>query len=145
MIKYNSEDLKNHDGVAGVIKNSEGKILMLDHVKFDFWTIPVGKVKEDETVIEGLEVEMFEEIGINILECKEVVTGSKVYDRDGSKVEVVFHIYEIEAYEGEVSNKEAHKHRDLKWMSIDEIKALHSVSDSTKLYLDYIDSKNNRG
>lgn len=138
MIKYNSEDLKNHDGVAGVIKNKEGKILMLDHVKFNFWTIPVGKVKEDETVIEGLEVEMFEEIGITIKECREVVTGSNTYERNGSMVEVVFHIFEIEEYEGEVLNKEVDKHRDLKWMTVDEIKGLENISDSTRLYLDYL-------
>jgi hypothetical protein len=53
-INYNKEDILDHHGIAAVIKNAEGEILMQEHVKYGFWTIPVGKVKEDQDVIEGL-------------------------------------------------------------------------------------------
>lgn len=137
-IKYNQEDCTNHHGVAAVIRNKEGKILMMDHVKFNFWTIPVGKVKPEETVVEGLCVELKEEINILPLNYKEVDVNSTVYNRNGKEVTVIQHIFEIEEYEGGLCNNEPDKHRSIKWMSEEEIMNCDNLSDATKNYLKII-------
>ena len=41
-VNYNMEDIVSHHGVAAVVKDRRGKILMQEHVKYGFWTIPVG-------------------------------------------------------------------------------------------------------
>ena len=45
-IKYNDEDIVSHHAVVAMIKDDSGKILMQKHVKYGFWTVPVGKVKK---------------------------------------------------------------------------------------------------
>ena len=53
-INYTNEDLLDHHAVSAVIKNSKGEILMQEHVKFGFFTIPIGKAKPRQTPIEGI-------------------------------------------------------------------------------------------
>lgn len=138
-INYNAEDLQSHHGIAAVIKNEKGELLMQDHVKFNFWTIPVGKVKPNETVEEGLAVEMSEELGINIKQFNELGEFTKTYLREGRDVTVIQHIFEIISYDGEVVNNEPEKHRSIRWMSIDEIKNCKALSDAVKNYLRIIE------
>lgn len=69
-VKYNEEDVCDHQGVAGVIKNSKGEILMQEHIKYGFWTIPVGKAKLGQSVEEGLKQEILEECNIEIKKIK---------------------------------------------------------------------------
>lgn len=138
MVNYNYEDLKDHFAVAGVIKNEKGEILMMDHVKFDFWTLPVGKVKDNETVEEGLMNELFEELGIKVIEYKVLNSFDKVYLRRGNIVKVICYIMDILVYENEIYNKEPEKHRSLKWMSVEEISDLERISDPTREYLKLI-------
>ena len=54
-IPYTHEDIVNHHAVAAVIKNTEGKILMQEHVKYGFWTLPVGKVKDGQGINDVIE------------------------------------------------------------------------------------------
>ncbi len=136
MIKYNSEDLVNHHGVSAVIKNNKGDILMQNHVKYGFWTIPVGKVKKNQTVIDGLKEEVFEECNINILNHKELNFTELKYIRDGNKVTVLNHIYEVLEYIGEVKNNEPHKHSEQIFLSIEEIVKKPYLSDATILFLE---------
>ena len=44
-INYSEEDLRDHDAIGAVVKDSKGRILVQDHVTYGFWTIPVGKAK----------------------------------------------------------------------------------------------------
>ena len=61
--KFNSEDLKDHIGLGAIFLSSDKKkILLLDHVKFNFFTIPIGKVKPEETIDDALKIEMWESI-----------------------------------------------------------------------------------
>ena len=130
-INYNEEDLQNHHAVAAVIKNKNGDTLMMDHVKFNFWTIPVGKVKPNETVEEALFVEMKEELNIVPTKFEEIYSFEKSYEREGKMVEVIQHIFLVEEFEGEPINNEPEKHREIKWMNFDEILACESLSDAT--------------
>ena len=57
---YNKEDLSDYYGVSAVIKNDKEEILMQEHSKFGFWTIPIGKVNLNKNLVEGLKKEIFE-------------------------------------------------------------------------------------
>lgn len=140
-IKYNNEDLTDHPGVSAVIKNSKGQILMQEHVKFGFWTIPVGKVKINQNIIEGLKEEVFEETNLIVNKCKELKFKVYEYLRNGKKVKVFAHLFEITDYSGKLENKEPNKHKNQKFMDIAEIINLPYISDTTLLYLETLGIK----
>jgi ADP-ribose pyrophosphatase YjhB (NUDIX family) len=134
-IKYNSEDLKDHHGVAAVIKDKNESILMQEHVKYGFWTIPVGKVVDNQRIIDGLKQELDEECNITVINCKELIVKDYTYNRNGIDVTVHSHLFEIIEYSGEVKNNEPQKHKQQIFLSIDEIMRLPYLSDLTILYL----------
>jgi len=134
-VKYNSEDILNHHGIAAVIKNEKGEILMQEHVKYGFWTIPVGKVKIGQSVKEGLKQEILEECNIFIEKSKQLKTKKYIYNRNGNEVEVLQHLFEIIKYRGKIKNNEPNKHKQQKFLSLNKIKNLSYLSDCTILYL----------
>jgi 8-oxo-dGTP pyrophosphatase MutT (NUDIX family) len=134
-IKYTSEDLKDHYGIAAIITDRQGRILMQDHVKYGFWTIPVGKVDLDKDIVEGLKQEVFEETNLVVENCKEIGTKLFIYSRNGREVKVHTHMFEITSYSGELENKEPHKHKQQLFMSIEEISKLPFISDITLWFL----------
>jgi len=140
-VKYNSEDIISHHGVAAIIKNSKGEILMQEHVKYGFWTIPVGKVKLGQNVEEGLKEELLEECNILITEFNELIVRNYSYNRDGNNVHVISHLFDIRSYNGEIKNNEPQKHKQQKFVSISEIKKLPYLSDLTLLYLELLGFK----
>lgn len=143
-INYNEEDLIDHFGVSGVIKNSNCEILMQKHVKYGFWTIPVGKVDLDKDVVDGLKKEIFEECNIRVIKCKELLKKNFCYIRNGKKVNVYTYLFEITKYSGEIKNNEPEKHSIQKFFSVNEILKLPFLSDTTLLYLEILGYKRDR-
>jgi ADP-ribose pyrophosphatase YjhB (NUDIX family) len=139
-IQYNEEDLRPHHGVSAVIRKGN-KILMMDHVKFNFWTIPVGKVEQGQSVEDGLKKEIKEELNITPTRYKEIGQFVRFYPRKGKKVKVEAHIFLIENWKGTIRNNEPQKHRSIKYMTIPEIKKLKKISDATKEMLKIIERK----
>jgi ADP-ribose pyrophosphatase YjhB (NUDIX family) len=137
-IKYNKEDIVSHHGVAAIIKNHSGEILMQEHVKYEFWTIPVGKVKDGQDVIEGLKQEILEECNLLVEEYRELVVKDHFYERNGNNVKVISHLFEILKYQGDVKNLEPAKHKQQIFMSLEKIKRMPYLSDLTLLYLNQI-------
>jgi len=140
-INYNEEDIADHHGVAAVIKNEDGEILMQEHVKYGFWTIPVGKVKNGQDVVDGLKQEVLEECNIQIIECKEISVKELSYERECKNVLVISHLYEVLEYSGDVKNMEPGKHRQQLFLQIEKIKKLQYLSDMTLLYLEQLGFK----
>ena len=137
-ISYTPGDLvPEHDAIAGVVIKDK-KMLMLDHVKYNFWTIPIGKVDPGQTTEEGLKMELKEEVNITPLKYKQI--GSFVYHdvRQGKKIVITTYIYLIIKWKGVVKNMEPKKHRSIKWMTMKEVKATKKLSDSTKQTLKVI-------
>ena len=132
---YNNEDLLDHHAVAAVIKDNEDKILIQEHTKYGFWTLPSGKVKEGQGIIEGLKQEIFEECNLIIKECKKVFAREHEYERRNKKLNVNEHIFEVTNYSGILENKEPLKHTQQKFFSIKEIINLPHVSNLIILYL----------
>lgn len=116
--------------IAAIIKNDEGKVLIQDHVKTAAYTLPSGKWERDkgETIEDTLKRELFEELGINVNEfhCVYECKFSDIEYPAGSGNLTSFHAfyYIIDDYSNDVINKEPNKHRDLLWLSSDEIKKL---------------------
>jgi ADP-ribose pyrophosphatase YjhB (NUDIX family) len=131
-IQYTPGDLvSKHDAISAIIMK-DNKILMLDHVKYDLWTIPIGKVDEGKSVEDGLKQEMKEELNIIPVKFKKITIFSKSYMREGHKVTITNHMFEISDWRGSLRNNEPKKHRSIKFMSLDEIRKLKKISDSTK-------------
>jgi ADP-ribose pyrophosphatase YjhB (NUDIX family) len=142
-INYNSEDIVNHHGVGAIIKNSKGEILIQEHVKYGFWTIPVGKVKNGQYVEDGLKQEILEECNISINNFKELVVRNYNYNRNENEILVISHLFEILTYKGEIKNNEPEKHKQQIFLPISEIKKLPYLSDLTLLYLELLGFKRN--
>lgn len=132
-IKYNEGDLRPiHDAIGAIIEKN-GKYLMMDHVKFNFWTIPIGKVEPQQTVVQGLRQELKEEINIIPVKYIEVGKFTKKYKRDKILVTVISHVFKVDSWRGTIRNNEPKKHRSIKWMSKEEIiklKKAKKVSDN---------------
>ena len=107
------------------------EILMLDHVKYNFWTIPIGKVEPNQTIEQGLKQEMIEELNITPTRIKKIHQFKRSYRRRGDKITVHAHMFLITRWSGSLRNNEPKKHRTIKWMSIKEIKQ-QRISDNTK-------------
>lgn len=141
MVTYTKEDLLDHHAVARVIKDKLGRVLMQEHVKFGFWTIPIGKASNNQTPVEGVTMEIFEECNLKIKELKEIAHKEMVYERDGRNVKVSTHIFEVLDYSGKLENKEPHKHKQQKFVSVEEIKDIPYLSDSTVMFLETLGIK----
>lgn len=122
--------MRTYRVIAGVIKNEEDKLLMLDHIKTGLWTIPVGKVESGETLYQGLVREMKEEVNIDVVHCHEVAQ----YQFNFMQGITDTYIYNITSYIGEIINMEPMKHLNLKWMTISEIERI-DVTDATQIAL----------
>ena len=135
VINYTNEDLLDHHAVSAVIKDADGNILMQDHVKFGFWTIPIGKAKTGQDPVDGIKEEILEECGLIVEGLREIAFKEVEYERDEKRVKVMTHVYEILDYSGELENGEPEKHREQKFISLEDIKKIPYLSDSTIFFL----------
>lgn len=134
------EDIADHNGVAAVIHHpsNPNKILMLNHVKYSFWTIPVGKCSFEENVCDGVCKEVFEETNISILKMNKLGSFIKVYERGPSvKTKIESFLFDVVEFSGLENNMEPEKHSDMKWIDISDLKMIspYNLSDITRFYL----------
>jgi 8-oxo-dGTP pyrophosphatase MutT (NUDIX family) len=141
MTKYTPEDIVNHEGIGVILKNDMNEILIQKHVKYGFWTIPVGKVKKGQTIIEGFKEEMCEELGIVPTHYEQVTDRKYNYMRLKQRITVHCYLFEVKQYTGTLINKEPHKHKTQEFMNLETIKKLPFLSDLTLLYLETIGCK----
>ena len=137
----NAEDIADHNGVGAVIhnRNYPHLILIFFHKKYQFWTIPVGKVSLGEDIANGIATEVKEETGINILTVRKLGMFAKTYDRGQNiKTYIESYLYDVSDYcGGEPVNMEPHKHPIMVWKSIEELEAYkpEELSDLTRFYI----------
>ena len=134
-VNYNKEDLLGHHAVAAVIKDRAGGVLMQKHLKYGFWTIPVGKVKKGQNVEEGLKEEIKEECNLSVKKSRQIKFRRYNYIRDGKRVIVLAHLFEVLSYTGTMRNREPQKHGEQRFLPLARIKRLPYISDMTLLYL----------
>ena len=106
MDKFNAEDMKDHRTVALALMVND-KYLFSINLKHRMITFPVGKVRDDETLKQGLRREISEELGVDLKAyCREsfyglpcyfeptlVHTYMKQYDFTGKTVNVETNIF----------------------------------------------------
>ena len=71
--KYTKGDLSDYDAIAAIIKDEDNRILIQKHNKYGFWTVPVGKVEQGESIDFALKKEIKEECNVDILDYKLLV------------------------------------------------------------------------
>ena len=131
-------------GVSAVISDNDGRVLNMWHIKHEKWALPVGKVDEGETPEEALIREMKEELGIDIIEFREIVRKTVVYTGDGNKpdetVELILCM--VDEYAGIPDNMEPTKHRRLEWNTFDDFRRgvwnSKPMTDTLKMYIDWV-------
>lgn len=136
--KLNAADLKDHISVGVMILNNYDQVLILDHVKLNMLTIPVGKGEPGETAFEAICKECWEETGLIINSAIEVLQFDTWQIKNGIKVNEYNHIFICVDYKGKLENKEPQKHRDLFWMDLDEFYDLDTISFMTNTLNDAI-------
>lgn len=135
---YTKADCIDHDCV-GIFIYENNKILMLYHNKLRMWAIPVGKVKPGQNINDALIEESKEELGIDVIAYDEIITTYRPYIINGINVRVDYHIFKINKYSGEIKNMEPNKHRELKFMSPEDIKKIEPRSTASKLIIRYLE------
>ena len=106
MNKFNAEDMKDHRTVALALMVND-KYLFSINLKHRMITFPIGKVRDDETLEQGLRREIVEELGVDYKAyCRDsfhglplytdptlVHTYTKQYDFTGKPVNVETNIF----------------------------------------------------
>lgn len=142
----NDEDLADHSGVGIVLGSLDRKILVFFHKKYNFWTIPIGKIPHlrfSEKVVSlkklwlGAKRELREELGINV-ELYKIGSFLKTYHRGaGVFTTIDMHLFKSVSsnYDTKPINKEPEKHICMSWMTEEELKKSgERISDATKFY-----------
>lgn len=128
--------------VAAMIHHPDHKYMYLlqDHVKFDLWTLPSGKVDIGEDPAEAMIREMKEELDIDVLTFDILVQKHIEYPlKNGEIVKTDGYLFDICRYSGTPRNMEPHKHREIKWFSLHELRQTNDITVITHWLLDYID------
>lgn len=141
----NEEDLKPHDSVGVCILDSKNeKVLVLDHIKFDMITVPVGKVKDGQDIFEALKQEVFEETGIVIKKAKEIAVFDTYVIRNDIKIDIHNHLFIAMSNWVDLTNmenKEPKKHRSMFWVNLDELQELETRSFMTIVFQGMLEEK----
>ena len=114
-------------GSAGIVENSEGKILMALRGTYpaNIWVLPGGGVDFGEKASEAFAREIKEETGVTI-EDPEFVTMFELVKPDKGLHRVIF-FHRAKTNDTELrANDDA---AELKWMTVDEIKATANIGE----------------
>lgn len=145
--QFSDEDKVDHRTVA-LLATCDKKWLLSINLKHHMLTLPIGKVHPNESLWQGLCREMWEELGFKLEHifrgCQPGATTlktkfKKVYDFDGTPVNVetfVYHIDSDECYSNgiwlQAENREPEKCGGLMWVNRDDIRR---IAESTGLML----------
>lgn len=121
-IKYTEEDLNNHYAIGAVVFDDKGRVLVQDHIKFNLWTIPIGKAALFEAPKQKMKEELMEECNIEVNSLEELDRAKKTVKRNEKIIEMDLILYIVKSWQGEVKNMEPHKHRQVEFMEIEELK-----------------------
>lgn len=112
------DDMRVH--VGAMIRDKDGKVLVEDHIKKDGLVFPGGKVQSGEDPGSTLFRELKEELGIKCIQATKICEfeGTGTYPADSDNV-ITWKsiIYDVSSYDGQITNKEPDKCRELYWFN----------------------------
>lgn len=114
-------------GSAGVVENSEGKVLMglRGAHPSGIWVLPGGGVDFGETASDAFVREIKEEAGIDVEDPQFVMTHELIKRNKGIHRVIFFHKARAKSDELKAGGDVA----ELRWMTIEEIKRLKNLGD----------------
>jgi len=98
-----------------VLKNKEGKVLILKH-NTGYWLLPGGKINKGENAIEGLKREVGEEIGADEFKVEKIVD-MDTWEEGGQGYCVITLVGTISLDKVTLSEE----HIDFAWVDINEL------------------------
>ena len=104
--------------VSGVIQQDNRIVLCLrKNTKYrpGYWALPVGHVEADENTIDALRRELFEELGIQMLDGEMLTT---LFDNEQN---IQHTVYRVTEWRGEIENREPDLCAQVTWCSLDEL------------------------
>ena len=122
--------------IVGGIIQKEDKLLLVKHKKKfkDMWSIPGGKVENNESISKALRREIFEETHMRVRSEKSLGSFESVTKNRN----LVFFLFECKV-SGKFSQNEEIK--DFRWINTNRAKEL-DLKPGMKEILDFIDNKN---
>lgn len=114
-------------GQYALIKNSEGKLLVLERAKSKDWSLPGGRIHKDEDWDDSLVRELKEEIGV-VAESVKPFEVNILTDAYQTKYCVYFEVQIKEVSGLDVSRE----HSDLKWIDVFEADKLKFEDEKVK-------------
>lgn len=126
------------NAVALSITDDEGRLLILWHDKYQFWTIPLGKIEPGEEVLTAARREAHEELGIQAANFELIEAIHKPPNID-DYADITIHLLRVASYEGEIANLEPAKHGCLKFVTPGEARNLTPLSFPTRELLRHIE------
>ena len=128
------------DAVGAIVKNSKGHYLVLYRLQQPQGLgCPAGHVEGDETRVEAVTLELFEETGIRAKKTACVYRGVFGTARLRCKRGVSKHkwsIYRVLTYVGKARRKEKREHAFVKFMSPKKIREYANRNDLTPLWVE---------
>ncbi len=104
--------------VVGVVTNSKGQLLVQQRLPdkpcAGQWEFPGGKVESNESAIQALERELFEELGIRVKNPIPLIQLTHDYNH----ANVWLDVFMVEKFSGELINREGQNYA---WKALDEI------------------------
>ena len=125
-MKYD-RSLEKHFTASALIKNDEGKVLLVYHKKLDVWLYPGGHIEANETPDEAVVREVKEETGLDV----KIVGNRGTSLNDGEEdVSVLYNPFVILCER--IKSKNEHYHIDMVYVCkiIKEQKLEHNRSES---------------
>jgi len=104
--------------VIGIVRNTRGQYLLSErraHVHLGgLWEFPGGKLEAQETPFAALQRELFEELGIQVLQATPLIA----FPFDYPELKVWLDFWQVLDYQGTPSSQEGQK---LLWLDLPEI------------------------
>jgi 8-oxo-dGTP diphosphatase len=143
------DEKKFHVGIKALVRNDEGKILVLkvnpkelkDNRHGVYWDLPGGRIKQGDSIEETLRKELEEEIDyFGEIKNPKLFHGSIANIEipvDDEKFGLCLFVYTCEIEDDEI--KLSSEHTEYKWASVEEAKKLLSIKFSPE-FIEKLDS-----
>lgn len=123
-------------GQYALIKNAQGKILLIEYIDTKTWSLPGGCLEEGEDWLSSLQREIHEETNLEVV--KAAVCAVQFTQRGESPKYCIYFKTEVKTFTG-LSSEDPKKKR-LAWVSKKKIPAVKFFSEKTKkIVIDFLE------